>query len=227
MKPDPSYAAYLQKWAELYESLNYDGGMAGYFLSKSHEWCESSFGEEDTFPKVLEVGAGTAKHLKYVRHKFNEYFVTDLNTPMLDRIDISKLSGKVIVEKQDASRLSYENESFDRVIATHVLEHMPNPHIVLREWFRVLKPGGVLSLVLPCDPGMAWRLGRTVGSRSRSEKAGIPYDYWMAREHINPINGLVSFVRYYFDSYEEKWLPFRIPSMDLNLFYIAHIRKNS
>ncbi len=55
-------------------------------------------------------------------------------------------------------------------------------------------------------------------------KAGLDYDYWMAREHVNPVNNLVSFVRYYFDDVNEHWLPTRIPSMDLNLLYIAHIR---
>jgi hypothetical protein len=46
----------------------------------------------------------------------------------------------------------------------------------------------------------------------------------MAREHVNAINNLVSLVRYYFRNVSEEWLPFRIPSMDLNLFYVAHIR---
>jgi hypothetical protein len=46
----------------------------------------------------------------------------------------------------------------------------------------------------------------------------------MAREHVNPINNLVAFVRHYFPDVRDQWLPLRVPSMDLNLFYIAHIR---
>jgi phosphatidylethanolamine/phosphatidyl-N-methylethanolamine N-methyltransferase len=91
---------------------------------------------------------------------------------------------------------------------------------------RVLKAGGVLSIVLPCDPGFAWRLGRNLGPRKSFTDVGIDYDYWMAREHINPVNNLVSFLRFYFgEEISEKWLPLRIPSMDVNLFYIAHITK--
>jgi phosphatidylethanolamine/phosphatidyl-N-methylethanolamine N-methyltransferase len=227
MKTDPDYDTYLTQWAALYEGKNYDEGLAGYFLSKSHDWCERAFGPERHFPRVLEVGAGTGVHLRYIRHGFDEYVMTDLNAPFLDSA-ASKVgsSGKVTTQAEDATALSFADESFDRVIGAHVLEHLPNPHQVLREWMRVLKPGGTLSLVLPCDPGMAWRLGRAVGARGKFVKAGIEYDYWMAREHINAINNLVSFVRYYFKSrVEELWRPMMVPSMDLNLFYIAHVVK--
>lgn len=227
MRPDPNYDTYLTKWAALYEGKNYDEGLAGYFLGKSHEWCERDFTQDRHFSRVLEVGAGTGVHLRYVRHGFDEYVMTDLNTPFLDSA-ASKVGSnqKIVTRAEDATSLSFENESFDRVIAAHVLEHLPNPHVVIREWMRVLKPDGILSLVLPCDPGMAWRLGRAVGARGKFIKAGIEYDYWMAREHINAINNLVAFVRYYFkERVQELWRPMIVPSMDLNLFYIAHITK--
>jgi len=227
MKPDPNYDTYLTQWAALYEGKNYDEGLAGYYLSKSHEWCERAFGPEVHLPRILEVGAGTGVHLRYIRHGFDEYVMTDLNTPFLDSAMLKVGSNrKVITQAEDATALSFVDQSFDRVIAAHVLEHLPNPHQVLREWLRVLKPGGTLSLVLPCDPGLAWRLGRAVGARGKFIKAGIEYDYWMAREHINAINNLVAFVRYYFKgSVKEFWRPMLVPSMDLNLFYIAHITK--
>lgn len=224
MKADPSHQEYIQRWSELYEDLNYNAGLAGYFLKKSHAWCEQRFGEEDYFPRVVEVGAGSGVHLDYVRHRFDEYVMTDLNPPMLDRIQSSGRSGRVVTSREDACSLSFPDASFDRLIAAHVLEHLVNPHEVLREWARVVKPGGVMTLVLPCDPGLGWRLGRALGSRGKFIRAGIQYDYWMAREHVNPINNLVPFLRYYFEDISEQWLPMRVPSMDLNLFYIAHLK---
>jgi ubiquinone/menaquinone biosynthesis C-methylase UbiE len=224
MRADPDHTTYLHRWSALYEGKNYDEGLAGYFLAKSHEWCERRFSEKDTFARTLEVGAGTGVHLRYVRHRFDEYVMTDLNPPMLAQA-AKRASGNVVVEAQDASKLTYNDEVFDRVIATHILEHLPEPHRVLREWVRVLKPGGILSIVLPCDPGFAWRFGRRLGPRKTFTEAGIDYDYWMAREHINPINNLVAFLRFYFEDKKEQWLPLRIPSMDANLFYIVHITK--
>lgn len=227
MQIDPNYDEYLKKWAALYEGKNYDEGLAGYYLGKSHEWCERAFASDAFFSRVLEVGAGTGVHLGYVRHGFDEYVMTDLNAPFLDSAARKVgTSGKVVTQSEDATALSFEDDSFDRVIGAHVLEHLPNPHQVLREWIRVLKPGGTLSIVLPCDPGVAWRLGRAVGARGKFVKAGIEYDYWMAREHINAINNLVAFIRYYFKGrLQELWRPMVVPSMDLNLFYITHITK--
>ncbi|MGH2510604.1 MAG: class I SAM-dependent methyltransferase, partial [Ktedonobacteraceae bacterium] len=174
MKPDPDYSEYLASWTEGYDRLNYTGGLAGYFLKKSHAWCENTFSKNDHFPVVLEVGAGTGIHIQFVRHKFDKYIMTDLNPPMLTQIKppMEPTNGTIVVEKEDATRLSFSDNSFDRVIAAHILEHLYKPYEVLREWHRVLKPGGVLSLVLPCDPGLAWRLGRSFGPRRKFEHSG-------------------------------------------------------
>ena len=225
MRQDPDFSDYMRKWTAVYERQNYEGGLAGYFLSKSHEWCERAYSASDHFSRVLEVGAGTGKHLQFVRHGFDEYVLTDMHTQMLEQVTQS--AGRAVsVEVQDATKLTYADGSFDRLIAAHILEHLPEPHKVIREWMRVLKAGGVLSIVLPCDPGFAWRLGRNLGPRKSFTDVGIDYDYWMAREHINPVNNLVSFLRFYFgEEISEKWLPLRISSMDVNLFYIAHITK--
>ena len=227
IRDDPDHDEYLHRWAGIYERANYEAGLSAYFLRKSHDWAERAFNAHVHFPKVLEVGAGTGVHLSFVRHAFDEYWMTDLNIPFLERAaaaDVPRTRGTVRVDRQDAAALTFSESTFDRLIATHILEHLPQPHDALREWVRVLKPGGCLSLVLPCDPGVAWRVGRAIGSRGKFIEAGIDYDYWMAREHVNPINNLVAFVRHYFPDAREQWLPLHIPSMDLNLFYIAHIR---
>lgn len=227
MKVDPSEDDYLNGWAELYQNQNYDAGLAGYFLRKSHIWSEQSFDKNVHFNKVLEVGAGTCEHVKHIKHSFDEYLITDLH-PQINSIKLPSNvdgKGKIHFSQEDASKLSFKNESFDRVIAAHVLEHLCRPYEVLREWMRVLKPSGVMTLVLPCDPGLLWRLGRYAVARKKFIKAGVEYDYWQAREHVNPINNLVSFIRYYFPGVEEKWLPCRAPLIDINLFYIVHVRK--
>jgi len=42
-----------------------------------------------------------------------------------------------------------EDESFDFVYSSHLLEHLPDIEIALNHWNRVLKPGGYLLLYLP------------------------------------------------------------------------------
>jgi ubiquinone/menaquinone biosynthesis C-methylase UbiE len=226
MKPDPDYDEYYKKWAKAYNNSNYDKGLAARMMRQGHISLEKLFSSHDFFSSVLEIGAGSGVHFQFVQHSFDEYVMTDGSNLILNsaRSATAKNSkGKITYLVENAVKLSFSDAQFDRVIATHVLEHVPNPHEVLREWARVLKPGGVLSLLQPCDPGMFWRLGRHLGPRASATKAGIEYDYWMAREHINSINNLVSILHYYFDNIEERWYPFGLPSTDLNLFYACHV----
>ena len=131
----------------------------------------------------------------------------------------------VLIEKQDAFNLEYPDATFDRVIAAHILEHLVDPVSALAEWFRVVKAGGVLSLLLPCDPGMLWRFGRHFGPRRNAEAQGIHYDYLQAVEHINAIYNLVVLIRHHFPDVCEHWYPVKIAAPNLNLFYICHISK--
>ena len=62
-------------------------------------------------------------------------------------------------------------------------------------------------------------------ARHKAVAKGMDYDYVMAREHINSINNLVSLIQYYFEQTRERWYPFYLPSMDINLFYCCHIRR--
>ena len=42
-----------------------------------------------------------------------------------------------------------ENSSFDLVHSSHCLEHMQDPWIALENWYRILKPGGHLVVLVP------------------------------------------------------------------------------
>lgn len=44
---------------------------------------------------------------------------------------------------------SIEDERYDYVYSSHCLEHMSNPFVALRNWWRVLKDGGYLILYVP------------------------------------------------------------------------------
>jgi SAM-dependent methyltransferase len=49
----------------------------------------------------------------------------------------------------DACHLPFHDHSLDYVAASHVLEHVANPVAALAEWYRVLRPGGIIYLVVP------------------------------------------------------------------------------
>ena len=228
MKQDPDIDAYKDAWTQSYDEMVNEKGLAAFFMRRGHALLEKDFGPEAFFEKVLEVGAGSSAHLPAVRHGFSLYCLTDIDTVPLGKAKgrlAADIQEKISVEKQDAAKLSYPDGNFDRLIATHVLEHLYRPHEVLREWSRVLKPGGVLSILLPCDPGLLWRLGRHFGPKAAAQAKGIDYDYWMAREHVNPVGNLVTFIRHYFGDVTERWYPLPLPFYDINLFYAVNITK--
>jgi len=225
MRVEPDYNAYLRQFEANYEKLNYSGNLSSKVLAHSHVVLENAYNEKDHFSQVLEIGAGSGQHPLSVKHTFDKYMITDGNDRMLDQSrERFKGDGRYDFQTEDARELSFEDHTFDRVIATHVLEHLLNPHEILREWTRVIKPGGTLSLVLPCDPGFAWRFGRMIGVRKRAESAGLEYDYWMAREHVNSIFNLNTFINYYYKNVNATWWPMRVPIPDLNLIYAANIK---
>jgi len=49
----------------------------------------------------------------------------------------------------DVQELPFTDNSADEIYASHVLEHLPYGNTALQEWLRVLKPGGMLTVVVP------------------------------------------------------------------------------
>jgi len=225
MKDVPDYHGL---YVEGYEKHNVDRTLAGRFLQKSHRLLEDLLPSDFRADQILEVGAGSGHHYSFLKQRPRRYFLTDGSETMLgvakNRYRDEVADGSVVIEPQDATRLTYPDGQFDRLIATHVLEHIPNPVDVLREWNRVVRPGGLMSIVLPCDPGFLWRLGRHFGPRRNAKKVGLPYDYVQAADHVNSIFNLVVFIRHHFDDVQEQWYPAKVGVPDLNLFYVCHIR---
>ncbi|RSK49597.1 class I SAM-dependent methyltransferase [Hymenobacter rigui] len=77
----------------------------------------------------------------------------------LTGIDISETAIALAHQRQipnvsvmDGARLDFPDESFDVVVASDVLEHIEDEQLALREWRRVLKPGGQLLVYVPAWP---------------------------------------------------------------------------
>jgi phosphatidylethanolamine/phosphatidyl-N-methylethanolamine N-methyltransferase len=223
---DQAWLDYRARFSEVYDESNYSSPLQSAVMRAGHRLTEKRFGGNDNFSRVLEIGAGTGEHFGFVRHNFDEYVLTDPDPKTLEvaqhKLNSLHLSGRLKFEVQVGEKLDYPGDSFDRLIATHVLEHIYQPHLVLKEWARVVKHGGVLTILIPTDPGIAWRLGRHLGPRKNAMAKGIAYDYVMAREHVNPCNNLIALLRHYFPEHIESWWPTPIPSIDLNLFFVFH-----
>ena len=78
-------------------------------------------------------------YLKIFRNAKNLQYVTgDLNSPWAD-------------VKMDVHKIPFENNTFDVVMANHLLEHVENDIKVMAEFFRILKPGVWAIFMVPID----------------------------------------------------------------------------
>ncbi|MDR0927247.1 MAG: class I SAM-dependent methyltransferase [Ignavibacteria bacterium] len=235
MKQTPDFSTY---WTDgRYDNDQYSSGIQPYCMKQSHKLIEKKYTNEDYFDNVIEIGSGVGYHLPYINHKFGTYILSDGDAAVIEKIKTMNYPQNIQPKLFQGEHLDVSDNSFDRLIASHCLEHIHHPEKALEEWSRVVRGDrteqnrteqnrtGILSILLPCDPGLGWRLGRTIGGRKRATRTGLDeYDLFLALEHCNPINVLISMIRYYFDDIEESWWPFPFPSIDLNLFYAVHIK---
>lgn len=131
--------------------------------------------------KVLDVGVGTGLTLPlYPRH----CHVTgiDISPHMLDQAHKKVKSmrlGHVDLLEMDACALGFEENTFDFVVATHIISVVPDPYKVIQEMRRVAKPNGKIVIVNHfvssnpfiakmenlCDPffrKLGWRMDMTL-----------------------------------------------------------------
>jgi SAM-dependent methyltransferase len=57
-----------------------------------------------------------------------------------------------VTHQADITRLPMPSETYEVVIANHVLEHIDDDRLAMRELFRVLQPGGIALLTVPINP---------------------------------------------------------------------------
>ena len=107
--------------------------------------------------KVLDVGCGRGLLLQAFRERGWQVQGTEFSAHAA-RIPREALGLDVAVG--DLVEQKFPSETFDAVTLWHVLEHVPDPRVLIAEISRILKPGGVLFLGIPNVGGWEARLCR-------------------------------------------------------------------
>lgn len=118
--------------------------------SAREKWIEETLQKIPAGLTILDAGAGETpykkfcKHLNYVAQDFGKYEGTGEVGLQMGSWDNSKLD---IVS--DITAIPRPDASFDAIMCTEVLEHVPDPVAALTELNRVLKPNGYLLTTAP------------------------------------------------------------------------------
>jgi SAM-dependent methyltransferase len=104
-----------------------------------------------TGSRVLDIGAGSCPYR-------NLFAGCRYETHDLARLNADQLSGRSgygsIDYVSDILAIPVPDASFDVILCTEVLEHVPEPILAVKEFSRILKPGGKLILTAPLGSGL-------------------------------------------------------------------------
>lgn len=174
---------FMQRW---HEEL---AGRSRYGLIEkfNHEFPVRHSGTD--FTTTLEIGAGLGEHIHYEKltpSQEENYYANEFRENMAAEIRKNFPRVKTVVGDCQ-QRLDFPDGFFDRVIAVHVLEHLPNLPATIREAYRLLnRARGRLLVVIPCEGSPAYSLARKISAeRVYKRRYGGSYKWFYTREHLN------------------------------------------
>ena len=128
-------------------------------------------GPED---RVLDCGCGLGWFLKVIGELTSCRLTgSDYDLPRL-AVGLREVAGRASVALSDILRLPYADATFDKVVLSEVLEHLPDDAGGLAEVRRVLRPGGLAWIEMPNAHGAL----NTARRLHRPAPSGADVRYW-------------------------------------------------
>jgi len=112
-------------------------------------------------PSVLDVGCATGAMLSFLRERGWQTVGVEISPAA----EYARHERGLDVRRRCFEDCRFPSESFDMVLASHLIEHLNDPVTFFREAWRVLRCGAYLMLITPNIDGFQARL---LGSRWRS-----------------------------------------------------------
>jgi ubiquinone/menaquinone biosynthesis C-methylase UbiE len=204
-------------------------GITKLFMSVTHKQL-AKFGNKLSNPDdhILEIGAGRGEHYNFVNGNFSRYLMTDITAWGKTEIEkIISADNRVSFELQDIESLSFQDNTFDRVICSCVLIHVDQPFQALKELERVTKQGGIISFYIAAEPGFLLRFMRLILTLSKMKKLEMSYKLLNALSHRNNVGGLIEISKHVFKNSKISfsYYPFFVRSWNLSTHIIVNVVK--
>ncbi len=176
--------------------------------------------------RTLEIGAGLGEHINYEDISNQDYYVLELRDNMTSVLN-ERFPDVTAVVGDCQERMPFDDNYFDRVLAIHVLEHLPNLPAALDEVNRALKPRGQFSVVIPCEGGTMYSLARRISAQRIFEKRyNTSYNWCIESEHVNVPWEMKSELDKRFKTIHSRYFPLVLPSINLNLIIGLTLEKS-
>jgi SAM-dependent methyltransferase len=148
-----SYTRFIPDYpsVENVSAINSNEVIAGYGENILCPNCLSTARERLIIALLKEEFKIAGKKILHFSPEKNIYNFLKTNNEIITA-DIEPLFYKSIdgkIKDEDATRLSFNDNSFDVVIGNHILEHIPDDTKAMAEIYRVLKPGARAILQVP------------------------------------------------------------------------------
>lgn len=110
--------------------------------------------------RILDLGCGFGRHAYEAARRGAHVIALDAGedevngvagtfAAMVEQGELSPETTQVGVVQGDALHLPFADGTFDRVLCSEVLEHIPNDIGAMTELARVLRPGGTMAITIP------------------------------------------------------------------------------
>jgi ubiquinone/menaquinone biosynthesis C-methylase UbiE len=175
----------FERWPDLDPVLNFSWRMRT-------DWLTLQAGQIAAGARVLDAGAGEGQyrdlfgHTRYQAQDFAQYEGSSADGAP-ETWKYRKLDYVC-----DITAIPVADGTFDAVVCTEVLEHVPNPLAALRELVRVTAPGGRLLLTAPLGSGMHQEPYHFYGGYSRHFWSRTLPELGCEVDEIVPLRGLLS-----------------------------------
>lgn len=101
--------------------------------------------------KFLDAGCGSGLLCRYLKNQSTERDVwgVDFSDLRLHQAAQAASSAGLSIhfQREDLTKLSFADGTFDVIFCRYVFEHLPRPDVVLKELYRILKPQGKLVVI--------------------------------------------------------------------------------
>lgn len=132
------------------KNLNARQALHNGYSTNKYGWLNWVFDQYDfkANDKIIEFGCGNGSLWANNKKKMLDgmsIILTDLSSGMLQSAKNNLLGIKQILNyaAMDIENIGYEDNSFDLAIANHMLYHVQNRNLAIREVARILKPDGI------------------------------------------------------------------------------------